>query len=801
MVPPLVYWGFYSVCDRAQECASEVLSSVVSMPSRDNTASRPGRHRRTSYAVGALVLYVLIAALYAWPLLSAVGSAIPGDAGDPALNASILLWNASVTPFSAAWWNAPHFYPTADVAAFTENLVGISPISSPIIWVSGNLLLAYNVALFLSWPLSAWTTYLLVLFVARRHDAALLAGLAYALSPYRMAEFAHIQMLSTQWLPLVFLGLHGYLADRRRRWLVLFGVAWLLTSLSNGHFMLFGAVLIGLWLAYFTSRRSTWVAACSIIGAWTLASLPLLPVMLKYREVHERFGLFRNENEILAFSAQPSSWAHVSSTVWFWRALLPDAKDDLFPGMTALVILSLGIGLVLWRRRRPAAESSASRRRIVRICAVVTGLSAVATLVALCVGPWTATVGGAVLFRMRDLNRALMLIAVCGTALVLMTRSTREALERRSPLVFYTAATLVCASLCLGPILRVGEAALLSPMPYRWLMALPGFHEVRVPPRFWMLGTLCLAAAAGLAFCHLRPAREGLRRAAFVVAAVGVLLDGWVPALGMAKPPEVWSAVETTDSSTPILELPIGPAFDYAATFRASAHRRRVVNGVSGYNPPHYIALVVGLQARDPLTLAAIASRGPVDVVVNDAADLDGAFLRFVSEFPGATQLHDDRHRVAYRIPQSPPEPSLGAPLPIRSVHAVRYDDAAALMHDGKLDTGWGDFPQKPDQWVMIDLGEVREVGGLTHTIGDFFLDYPRRLIIDVSSDGRNWDCVWDAPTMGPMVLASIRAPRVTDMRFAFAPHAARFVRLRQVERARTMWRISELQVHAPAKR
>jgi hypothetical protein len=52
-------------------------------------------------------------------------------------------------------------------------------------------------------------------------------------------------------------------------------------------------------------------------------------------------------------------------------------------------------------------------------------------------------------------------------------------------------------------------------------MALPGFDELRVPPRFWMLGILTLSVAAGLAFPRLVPRRPLLRGAAFVRASAG----------------------------------------------------------------------------------------------------------------------------------------------------------------------------------------------------------------------------------------------------------------------------------------
>src|SRR4029453_16849198 len=141
------------------------------------------------------------------------------DPRDPILNATVLWWNATHLPFSSDWWNGPQFYPSGGARAFTENLAGITLVSSPVYWITGSPIAAYNVAYFMTWPLSGFFTYLLVRRLTTRGDAAFLAGLAYAFVPYRIAELGHIQVLATYGLPLALLGLHGYREDGRTRWL------------------------------------------------------------------------------------------------------------------------------------------------------------------------------------------------------------------------------------------------------------------------------------------------------------------------------------------------------------------------------------------------------------------------------------------------------------------------------------------------------------------------------------------------------------------------------------------------------
>jgi hypothetical protein len=57
-------------------------------------------------------------------------------------------------------------------------------------------------------------------------------------------------------LPIVLLALHKHLDSRSTRWLLLLAAAWILQSLANGHYLLFGMALIGMWLLYFCTTRT-----------------------------------------------------------------------------------------------------------------------------------------------------------------------------------------------------------------------------------------------------------------------------------------------------------------------------------------------------------------------------------------------------------------------------------------------------------------------------------------------------------------------------------------------------------------
>jgi F5/8 type C domain len=750
---------------------------------------------RLRQALGILCAYLLLAAIYAYPVLQKSHTGIANDPYDPILNTSILWWNATTIPFSTAWWSPPHFYPSRDVAAFTENLVGISLFATPIYWLTGSALAAYNLSFFLTWPLSAFGAYLLTWFIVRRHDAAFLAGLAYGFTPYRTSELGHLQMLSVYWMPVAILALHGFLSQRRGRWLLLFGIAWVLQALANGYFIFFGAVLIGLWLLYFCTSRDSWRAAPAIVMACVLANLALTPIMWKYHVIHQQYGLRRSMAEALAFSAPASGWIEVSQVVWFWPRLLPESDDNLFPGITAVLLVLAGIVVGL-KRARHTHPWSPTRRVIVVALSVVAAISFTAMLVTILLGPWSREVLG-ITFRMTDLDRAVGVAIFCSLLLVFLIKRIRAALARRSVFMFYTVATILLGMLCCGPVLRTGDVVILEPMPYRWLMYLPGFDSLRVPTRFWMLGTLCLGVAAGISFARYGPTRIPVRRAVFALAVAGFLLDGWTRGIGMAEPPQQWPKVERRDRMEPIIELPLGPSWDAAGTFRAMRHRRPVVNGVSGFDPPHYAPLQDGLNAYDPSVLLALSSLSAIDVVVNGAADPDGAWARYASTVGGEPIATDGTRRL-YRIPFSPvPEVVLGAVVPITAVSASSEGFEAAV--DGKLETEWHDNPrQLPGHFLAVDLGTATAVGGAAMSLGEFARDFPRRLAIETSLDGVTWQAAWEGRTVSMTILAAVRAPRECTLRFSFAAREARHVRFLTLEDHKNLWRVAELTVHAP---
>ncbi len=267
-------------------------------------------------------------------------------------------------PFTEAWWNAPMMWPMAGAMTLSEHLVGLGLVATPLQLAGANPVTAYNVCFLLTFALSGFFAFLLGRRLTGSTFAGICAGIAFGFAPYRASQLAHIQVLSAQWMPLALLGLHAYLSTGARRWLVVFGIAWLIQALSNNYFLLFFPVLVVAWLAWFVDWRRAPRRGLAIVGAWVVASLPLLPVLLKYREVHEMLGLTRKVAEIRDYSAMPASFLHAAPLMKFWReGPAPTYEQYLFTGVTVVLLALAGLVLLVIKNTQDTKNTRTAHGR------------------------------------------------------------------------------------------------------------------------------------------------------------------------------------------------------------------------------------------------------------------------------------------------------------------------------------------------------------------------------------------------------------------------------------------------------
>jgi hypothetical protein len=609
-------------------------------------------------AAGAFAAYALVAAVLFRQLLPVLGTHLFSDLGDPLLNTAILAWNARELPLSDAWWNFPSFAPISGVTAFTEHLLLFYPLSTPIIRLGGSAVLAHNVAMILCFPLNGWAAYLLARHLTGSHIAAFVGGLAFAFAPYISVHLSHLQTLAMFGMPLALLGLHRTaVAGSRPVALGLFGLGWLLTALANAYALVFFPVVLALWFVWFVRPRE-WRALVAPVVTAVLFTLPIVPLLLGYRERQAAYGLRRELQELQLFGADVIGLLGISHREVAWRGVLPHTFEEsaLFPGL-AIAVLAV---FSLWRRAT-GRRSSGPPAPLVRRLLWLAGALALIVAARLWTGPFGWRLGPVPLppFDPHRLFTLAVVLAIAGAAL---SRRARDAWTRRDPVFFYAAAVFVLWLLALGPLPEwsASRVRALTYGPYYLLAEVPGFNSVRVPARAWVPAVLALAMLAAYGAARVRE-----RHAAIAAVAVAIVVEGWFADRVVPAPRPMPAGLIPENAL--VLDLPVNEGFWNAIPqYRAVLGRYRTINGYSGYQPLHFQPLRREIADLYVDALNPYRTFGPLYVVIRD--DELPHVAKWVLDHPGAAITHREATMQIVRLPPlvDPPFRPLPLPLPRR---------------------------------------------------------------------------------------------------------------------------------------
>jgi hypothetical protein len=609
----------------------------------------------------AFLLYAAVAIVLTWPLAVGLTRDIPGDFGDPLFTSWVLSWDA--THLGRGWWSANIFAPHPLSLAYSEHFLPQALEVLPVYALTNNPILCYNLLFLSTFALSGLGMFLLGAELTGSAAAGLVAGLAFAFAPYRIANIPHLQVLSSAWMPFVLFGLHRHFASGRVRPLIGAAVAWFVQNLSCGYYLLFFTPIVILYIAWELTRRRLWSDRQTLIRTGLAIAMVLAataPFLVPYVELR-RLGFGpRSLFEIRRFSADVYAYFTADPNLRLWGSIAqawPKSEGLLFPGLTIVALAVLGVmrpsGDPALREpqggpelRRRAAEA---RHHPFGALGLMTGAMA-AVIIALLLG-FSIRLPG---IKITSLSRVL-LICAAGVAIALaVSRESREAARRwlLSYAGIFSAITLFAFVMSLGPDIHAkGRVVAPANLYALFIDLVPGFDGVRVPARYAMIVTLGLAALAGLGVMAVDRRHRG--RASAVAGAL-VLLEAFaVPipinqtssqynqaglaplpasvAIGSAAP-EVYRFVAQLPASAVLIELPLGePAFDVRYMLYSTWHWRRLVNGYSGGAPQDYEALTESLKdvaTRPDRAWQAISASSATHVIVHEASYANDGGLR-----------------------------------------------------------------------------------------------------------------------------------------------------------------------------
>ena len=337
-------------------------------------ATRPVRH--------------LYQSVLTWPLALGLGSDVPGDLGDSLLNMWILGWGAEHVPRlltgAIGWsefWNANIFHPDPLALALSEHLFGQVLQILPVYWLTGNIILCYNLLFISTFALSAFGTYLLVRDLTGDRRAAFIAGLVYGFLPYRIASVPHVQVMSSQWMPFALYGFNRFVTAGSNRALVGGTASLVMQNWSCGYYLLYFAPFVPLFVVH----RMWTLGTLRTVRTWTgliaaaAGTLVLtLPFLFPYQRAQQLFGIERPFGEVVQFSANVWSYVTASENLRVWGKALrfyPHGEGETFLGFMPWLLALIALGGLLWHRSEEKTVLRALRVSVVnvRVSVSVTG--------------------------------------------------------------------------------------------------------------------------------------------------------------------------------------------------------------------------------------------------------------------------------------------------------------------------------------------------------------------------------------------------------------------------------------------
>jgi len=777
----------------------------------------------------AVAAFALLSAAMTWPLVLHLSDNVPSDPYDPLHTVWLLDRNVYAAEGGfKEFGQANIFYPHSDAAYYGDIIPALSFLSWPVGRLAGSFVPAYNALFILSFFLCAWGMYALAYRLARSKPAAFLAGLIFAFCAYRFGHLAHLEILHFAWIPFCFLFLHRFFDSLSLRDLIPAALFYLLQVLSCAYYGQFAAFFFALFILFFVFQKRLWAEPrvwLKILPILAATAAVLVWYYLPYVRVHKTMLFSRPLWEVEAFSAQLQHFLSVPRESALWGRILgplggPETR--LYPGLAAV-----GLTLAWWfGRSRPRAERSApaaKRRKFFLIWDLINGAWCAFLLAVVVSGGFQFTVAG-IKVSARHAEKPFLAFFVSLALRLLLDRKKRErgrlALMSRKPEEwFYLLLLFTAGLLSLGPTVRVAGRALF-PGPYGLLYKwAPGFSSLRVPARFAALVMLALALFSALAVARFlgRLSSPAVRAAAVTALSLLVLAESFMLPLPLAPVktgediPEVYAVVRSLPAGSALVEAPMpeSDAEEYREAlpmYYSAFHRKRIVNGYSGYGPPGYRIVREAMEGfPSPEVFGLLRDLEVTHVLVHTRGFRPEKGLAAVSALPAcaseAEVVFQGGGDYLLRIlpGEGRREEKRGlVPRGRRSLWRAssnRNPGSAASAFDGRDETAWTTgYPQFPGDHFTLDLGEEIEVEGLEMDLAGAPYDYPRGFVLEGSSDVLSWRRLAERPVFWPAISRrTIEDFSTYRVAASFERTRVRYLRVVLTRPSPRHWSISEI--------
>jgi len=231
-----------------------------------------------------IAFYLILTIIAFFPIVTKIDTAIIGG-GDDAYG---MLWNIwwirkATTEGRNIFYTDYMYYPKGTYLYFSVLSMSNAFIASTLSFFI-SYIASYNILMLSTYVLSGCFMFLLVNYLVKDRRIALVAGVAYAFSPYHLSHtLGHLNLASIQWIPLYTLFLLKGLKGKDRKgfvYIALAGVVLAITGLSDWQYLYFSLLftfLLSLSLLFDKSVKLGRVFALKVALLISVLSILILP--------------------------------------------------------------------------------------------------------------------------------------------------------------------------------------------------------------------------------------------------------------------------------------------------------------------------------------------------------------------------------------------------------------------------------------------------------------------------------------------------------------------------------------------
>ncbi|MFC2173618.1 hypothetical protein ACFLU6_13460, partial [Acidobacteriota bacterium] len=298
----------------------------------------------------AAIIYFVLALVLLHPMIFHLGDSsfhlsrpTFGSDEDTLLNSTIVYHKARdlLSLRFSNYYNLPIFYPYQDTILFSELCLTQTLAALPLTLAGLSPHLVHDILVWLSFPLSALSMFILCNHLVRRLEAAIVGGLCYAFCPYQFNHLVHLNLRFVMFFPLVIYFLFRYM-DKRRKWDLLgLTICFILHAWSNGYYFLFSTVFLAILAGVLLWRHRHSITRAQVLqsgASLLIISLAIIPIMWPYNDFNEIHDLSQSHG--LTISARPLDFLSTFPSNWIWGELLGAGLHErtLFFGLVPMLL-------------------------------------------------------------------------------------------------------------------------------------------------------------------------------------------------------------------------------------------------------------------------------------------------------------------------------------------------------------------------------------------------------------------------------------------------------------------------------